>query len=190
VSRLHHQPPHQSFPDIAPVTNATNTQGESLLCFSVTATAGHRLRRRHGRPPHGPPSRGSRQAASVARLPRSSFGCGWSCRWRSGSLIAPRFRRPQGLAGHRPTPPTGMDVGFHMRRGGAALPATGTGAVDLNTQPAHGPDDCDRRRPDDGPPESAYGRGMGIVPPPGFSGHGRPTPDLPPGQDRKANSSV
>jgi hypothetical protein len=37
------------------------------------------------------------------------------------------------------------------------------------------------RRPDDGPPESAYGPGMGIVSP-GYFGRGRSTPDLPPGQ--------
>jgi hypothetical protein len=37
----------------------------------------------------------------------------------------------------------GMDVGSAMGRGGTALPATGTGAVDRKTEPSHGPDGCD-----------------------------------------------
>ena len=37
-----------------------------------------------------------------------------------------------------------MDVGFHDgTRCGTALPATGTGAVDLKTEPSHGADGCD-----------------------------------------------
>jgi hypothetical protein len=36
-----------------------------------------------------------------------------------------------------------MDVGFHDGRVGTALPPTGTGAVDLKTEPSHGLDGCD-----------------------------------------------
>jgi hypothetical protein len=135
------------------------------------------------------------------------------------------------VAAYRPTLPTGMDVGFHdgtvlstqaktsppaargfrqgvsfqaPSTGATAVSAPGTGAVDLETKPSHGPDGCDLvtspvapprrsssaptrghesacRRPDDGPPESAYGPDMGIVSP-GYFGRGRSTPDLPPGQ--------
>lgn len=95
-------------------------------------------------------------------------------------------------------------MGFHDGTRCHRALSDGTGAVDLETKPSHGPDGCDFvtspvapprrsspaptrgheracRRPDDGPPESAYGPGMGIVSP-GFSGRGRSTPDLPPGQ--------
>jgi hypothetical protein len=104
---------------------------------------------------------------------------------------------------YRPTTPTGWMWASTMGRGATALSATGTGAVDLETKPSHGPDGCDFvtspvapprrsspaptrgheracRRPDDGPPESAYGPGMGIVSP-GFSGRGRSLPTCLPG---------
>jgi hypothetical protein len=142
---------------------------------------------------------------SVALLPRPSFGCGWSCRWGRGSHIAPRFRRPQGLRAaiglRRRRDGCGLprwdEVPPRCQRRGPARstsrqsPRMDPMAANFVTSPVAPPRRSNPaptrgheracRRPDDGPPESAYGPGMGIVSP-GFSGRGRSTPDLPPGQ--------
>jgi hypothetical protein len=52
----------------------------------------------------------------------------------------PATARVAGLSAYAPT---GWMWASTMGRGGTALPATGTGAVDLKTQPSHGPDGCE-----------------------------------------------
>jgi hypothetical protein len=73
---------------------------------------------------------GSGPAVMAVLLP-----CPHNCKHQQ--CRSPEFGR------HRPTPQTGWMWASTMGRGGTALPATGTGAVDLKTQPSHGPDGCE-----------------------------------------------
>jgi hypothetical protein len=89
--------------------------------------------------------RGGRQAASVALLPRPSFRLRLVLSLGQGVPHCAAFpATARGCGPPSAYAAAGMDVGFHDgTRCGTALPATGTGAVDLKTEPSHGPDGCD-----------------------------------------------